>query len=314
MKKLVLSSLIVSLLLFCTVACSASLADHFQNGVNLDNQQLYDEAISEYTQAIEASQNLESAYLNRGNDYMRKGEFDLAIGDFDKAVQLNPSNESGFLDLGIALLNKGFKDRSMLSGAIVDFSRALAINPNDAVAYHNRGYAYALEGKTDLAISDLKKAIQLSSDPATVQHAEQLLADIGQGRLSQAPAPGAQVWELTESERHQMVKVIVEPYTYTGTFTETSDSPGWWIFDSAGNALYRLPVGGNIFHSSQGDSWEFVNFGNAGGGYQTLGRGQGTENGSFPAGDRVEGDITFTTQSRLGSVTGTVKWSGEKLQ
>ena len=112
----------------------------------------------------------------------------------------------------------------------------------------------------------------------------------------------------------EVARVILSPYTYSGTFSETSDSPGWWIFDTVGNPLYKLPVGGNIVHSSQGDIWQFVNFGNAGGGYQTLGRGEGTANGNFPNANAVSGTITFTTQSRLGTVTGTVKWSGKRVK
>jgi len=296
------------------IGCAFQPTDYFNSGLDLDNQGKYDQAIVQYSKAIQSSPDSEQAYLKRGYDYIRTLQFDLAVGDLDKALELNPNDESAYVNRGIALINEGFRDKAKLNLAVADLSKALALNPDDPVALHNRGFAYALNGQTSLAAADLNRALQLSKDPATIQHAQQILSEMGQGTMNQYAPGGAQVWELTEDERHQVVKVFVLPYTYTRTFTETSDSPGWWIFDSAGNPMYKLPVGGNIFHSSQGDSWDFVNFGNAGGGYQTLGRGEGTANGSFPGANAVSGKITFTTQSRLGTVTGTVKWSGYRLQ
>ena len=327
MKKYIFCVLIALIsLVGGTLGCTSPTVDHLQKGLNLDSQNRYDEAISEYTKAIELNPNSEAAYLNRGNDYVRKLQFDLAIADFNKAIELNPNDEAAYLARGNAYINKGFRDSAVYIFAIADFSKAITLNPNDAVAYDNRGYAYALNKQYDLAVPDLNKAIQLSKDPATIQHAQRILGEIGQPTPVPPPNPtpspspnptltsNAQVWELTEAESRQVARVIVSPYTYRGTFSETSDSPGWWIFDTAGNPMYRLPVGGNIFHSSQGDSWQFVNFGNAGGGYQTLGCGEGTANGSFPNANAVSGTVTFTTQSPLGTVTGTVKWSGKRVK
>jgi Flp pilus assembly protein TadD len=324
MKIWAMFPLIMFISLLCgAFGCSSSPVDHLSNGVNLDKQHRYDEAISEYTKAIELNPKSEAAYLNRGKDYMGKLQFDMAIDDFSKAIEINPNDEASYLKRGIAYINKGFRDTAMYSLAIADLTRAIELNPNDADAYHNRGYAYSLNHQYSLAVADLNKAIQLSKDPSVIQHAQQILGEIGQPAptptLSPTPSPNntpasAQVWELTESERDQVVRVIVSPFTYSGTFDETSDSPGWWIFDTVGNPMYKLPVGGNIFHSSQGDDWEFVNFGNAGGGYQTMGRGEGRAIGNFPDAKYVSGTITFTTQSPLGTVTGTVKWSGERIR
>jgi tetratricopeptide (TPR) repeat protein len=139
--------------------CTSPTVDHLQNGFNLDKQNRYDEAIAEYTKAIELNPNSETMYLNRGNDYVRKLQFDLAITDFNKAIDLNPNDEVAYLARGVAYLNKGFRNSAMYIPAIADFSKAIALNPNDAVAYDNRGYAYALNSQYDLAAPDLNKAI-----------------------------------------------------------------------------------------------------------------------------------------------------------
>ncbi|HMK94590.1 MAG TPA: hypothetical protein VK536_04225 [Candidatus Limnocylindrales bacterium] len=69
--------------------------------------------------------------------------------------------------------------------------------------------------------------------------------------VSNSTQPGAQVWNLTNDDG-QTATVIVEPFTYTGTFSETSSSAGWWMLDNNGNPVFRFNIGGNIVHSSQG--------------------------------------------------------------
>lgn len=134
-----------------------------------------------------------------------------------------------------------------------------------------------------------------------------------------------QVWELTAGAQGeqggQVAKVTVSPFTNSGTFSETSDSPGWWMFGATGERLFRLPVGGNIVHTGAGDRWSFVGLGGAGGDYQTLGRGEGTANGQFPNATAVTGTITLTTTGppsgltgKRDTVSGDVSWSGVKIK
>ncbi len=56
-----------------------------------------------------------------------------------------------------------------------------------------------------------------------------------------------QTWDLTfnydQPANSQTVEVIVTPFTNSGTFGETDDSQGLWVYDAAGGICYRLPVG-----------------------------------------------------------------------
>jgi hypothetical protein len=121
--------------------------------------------------------------------------------------------------------------------------------------------------------------------------------------------PSAQVWNLTNDDG-QTATVIVEPFTYSGTFSETSSSAGWWMIDNTGAQAFRFNIGGNIAHSSQGDEWTFVNFGGSGGGYQSIGTASGTANGNFPYATEVSGTYTLTTTSGFGTASGSGTWSG----
>jgi len=38
----------------------------------------------------------------------------------------------------------------------------------------------------------------------------------------------SQVWKLTNDAVH-VAKAMVTPFTYSGTFSETCDSAGWWV-------------------------------------------------------------------------------------
>jgi hypothetical protein len=122
----------------------------------------------------------------------------------------------------------------------------------------------------------------------------------------------AQVWHLT-NDMGQTATVMVQPFTNSGSFTETSSSTGWWVLDGQGNPVCRLKVGGNIFHEGGGDRWVFVNYGGQGGGYQVLGTAEGVANGNFPYATRVSGTCSGTVHSPMGTVSGQDTWTGERV-
>lgn len=125
-----------------------------------------------------------------------------------------------------------------------------------------------------------------------------------------------QTWDLTFTGGTivQVVEVLVTPFTNSGTFSETSDSGGLWMYDASGTKCYTLNVGGNIVHDSPGDRWSFVAMSGAGCGMQTLGsNSSGTANGNFPDADYIgNGVVTLTTQSPIGTVTAVATWTGMK--
>jgi hypothetical protein len=122
-------------------------------------------------------------------------------------------------------------------------------------------------------------------------------------------ANSAQVWDLT-NDAGQVARVIVQPFTYSGTFSETSGSAGWWCLDTVGGHAFRFNIGGNIVHDSPGDRWDFVNLGGSGSGYSGLGTASGTANGNFPYATYVSGTYSITYNSPLGTNTLTGNWHG----
>jgi tetratricopeptide (TPR) repeat protein len=126
-------------------------------GLGYEEKGQYDEAISNYTKALEINPRDAEAYYNRGVVYNRKGQYDEAISDFTKALEINARDADAYYNRGIVHNRK-----SQYNEAISDFSKALEINPRYADAYYNRGIAYNKKGQYDQAISDYNKALEIN--------------------------------------------------------------------------------------------------------------------------------------------------------
>jgi tetratricopeptide (TPR) repeat protein len=122
---------------------------------------LLDEAIKDFTKAIQLNPKYAGNYHNRGNAYVKSGLLDEAIKDFTKAIQLNPYYATAYNNRGNTYGMKGLLDE-----AIKDFTKAIQLNPNYATAYYNRGFAYYQKGSKELAIKDLEKSADLGYEDA----------------------------------------------------------------------------------------------------------------------------------------------------
>ncbi len=122
------------------------------------------------------------SYENRGDLYMRKGQFDTAMQNYDQAVALltkatkftrsmfdkstptsvdSISASSVFYQRGIAWSTRGQNQR-----AVDDFTKALQYYDGDSQAYVRRARAYQGMSQFDRAIQDLDKAVSLGGDNA----------------------------------------------------------------------------------------------------------------------------------------------------
>ena len=77
-------------------------------------------------------------YNNRGIAYGEKGQYDQAISDFSKAIEINAGYDKAYNNRGIVYRLKGQYDQ-----AISDFNKAIEINPRDAQTYNNLAWLLA---------------------------------------------------------------------------------------------------------------------------------------------------------------------------
>ena len=81
-----------SLVLLATLfGCAGTTAamEHYDRGIDYFDEGHFDEAIAEFTEAIELDPELALAYANRGFAYATKGELDSAIADLDKVIEVS---------------------------------------------------------------------------------------------------------------------------------------------------------------------------------------------------------------------------------
>ena len=72
--------------------------EHYDRGVNYQEQGQLDLAIEEYTQAIALDPQLAEAYYNRGIAYGNKGDLDRAIADYGQAIALRTEDRREWKD------------------------------------------------------------------------------------------------------------------------------------------------------------------------------------------------------------------------
>ena len=94
-------------------------------------------------------------YLRIGNDAFKDGAYDQAVVDYTKAIDLDPNSAKAYNNRGVAYAQEG-----SLTRAIDDFTMAIACNPKDAEAYNNRGLAYTKENNLSQALFNFTRAIE----------------------------------------------------------------------------------------------------------------------------------------------------------
>src|SRR5215813_11868289 len=135
--------------------------DAFKNrGLAYKMQGTSDKAIDDFSQAIRLNGNSPEFYNLRGAALVDKQEFNRAIADFEKAISLNQKYRNAFVNRGLA-----FVFTRQLSRAIADFDMVVRLSPRDPLGYLNRAMTRMDMGNFTGAIADYDEAIRL--DPNT---------------------------------------------------------------------------------------------------------------------------------------------------
>jgi tetratricopeptide (TPR) repeat protein len=178
--------------------------NHFMQGYKLYDQQKYEEAVSEYKQAIEKNPGQWGYYFNLGLAYKKTEELDKAIEAFKTSVELNPEGISSVKELGESLaLAERFEEArpyydqaacaidddpvffynygSILNSmgepqkALDAYIQAVTIQKDYADAYYQMGTLYISQNKKEEAIKSLEKFLELAPDHEQAPIARQLL-------------------------------------------------------------------------------------------------------------------------------------------
>jgi len=125
-------------------------------GLVYRKQKLLPQALQDFNRSIELKTTDAKAYIHRGNTLNDLKRYQEALQDFNIALQLAPDNILAYFNRGLALLNLGRYEE-----ALSDYAHVLGQNPNYAQAYLNRSAIYSTMGRKAEALQDALKAQSL---------------------------------------------------------------------------------------------------------------------------------------------------------
>ncbi len=115
-----------------------------------------EKAIADMTEAIRIRPQNKSAYAYRGNVYWRLDQYDQAIADCMEALRIDPQYVMSYNIRGLA-----YQDQKEYQKAMSDFSEAIRLDPEYQWAYANRGNVYKSLDQYEQAIADYTEAIRI---------------------------------------------------------------------------------------------------------------------------------------------------------
>src|SRR5262245_37252605 len=115
---------------------AASAASYIDRGNEWMKKGELDKAIADYELAIAFDSRSAGAYYNRGNVRNCKGDFEGALKDFNRAIELDPRYENAYLNRGVTLCRKSDFDAGR-----GDCNEVVEIKPRAAAAYRERAVA-----------------------------------------------------------------------------------------------------------------------------------------------------------------------------
>jgi tetratricopeptide (TPR) repeat protein len=134
---------------------------YFNRSLSYKRKKEYDKAIADLTEALRLNLNYTDAYSVRADIYDEKKDYAKALADYDQAIALKPEKAALYYDRAIVHQHMGNNDK-----ALADYDESIRRDPKDASAYLNRGIVQNRKGDRDRAIADYTEAIRLAAKNA----------------------------------------------------------------------------------------------------------------------------------------------------
>jgi tetratricopeptide (TPR) repeat protein len=124
----------------------------------------FDEAITDFTAALQIEPNDPVALASRGIAYVWKKEYDKARHDLDEAEKLDPKEPVIFRAKGLMAQQLGnWKE------AVEAYTAALLLDPKSTFSFGHRAEAYRASGDDKLALADSETALKLEPNSASMR-------------------------------------------------------------------------------------------------------------------------------------------------
>jgi Tfp pilus assembly protein PilF len=178
----------------------------------------WDDAIGDYTAAMQLQPNLAYLYSSRAGVYAEKGDYDRAIEDYTQNIRLRPKHDAAFDSRGNIYQAKKQYDR-----ALEDYNQAIRLNPKNFRAFNNRGVAYASTRQYERAVEDYQASLRL--DPKYAEGYNNLAwlwatCPVPKFRDKRAVEYATKACDLTDWKASYMLDTLACAYAEVGQFQE----------------------------------------------------------------------------------------------
>jgi tetratricopeptide (TPR) repeat protein len=134
-----------------------------------------DDALADFSSAIQLDPHLWRAIHNRGVLMAQAGQFDKAFDDFNRTTELNPQFAKAYSNRAALYVVAG-----QMEPALADYRRACELDPSLVVAQRGCGRTCHMLGHLEEAGQHLNRAIELSpNDAASLTSRADLFTDLG---------------------------------------------------------------------------------------------------------------------------------------
>ena len=129
---------------------------HAQKGNDFMRTGQYEQAISEYTEAIRGLPNEYILYHSRGTCYLQLNNDEAALQDFLHATERKRDDIDAYIKITTIYANRGMYDDALNSITI-----AITLKPDNAEAIYYRAKVYEKKGMNVEAVQDAKQACEM---------------------------------------------------------------------------------------------------------------------------------------------------------
>lgn len=148
---------------------------YFESGKNHLNEGRFEDAISDFTKAMELHQKNAEYYFYRGNAHRNLGNLYQARRNYKQVIKMNPEHFGAYTNLALTYVQADFgliyaSARSQYDMAKQNYEKAVEINPQYVIPHYNLGNIHSANGFYTLAIQNYSKAIEIEPNYAPAYH------------------------------------------------------------------------------------------------------------------------------------------------
>ena len=94
--------------------------------------------------------------MQQGMNYLKPHDYDNAIKEFTVAIQKHPAYDVAYSNRAVA-----YMQQKKFNKAMDDLNKAVEINPNNSTVHYNFMALYSLQNQLDRALDSLDRALEL---------------------------------------------------------------------------------------------------------------------------------------------------------